>query len=116
MWITPSALFLHKQRIAPRGFVLPRFVNVDRQHPAATVALRSTSKNLQESRLTAARHGNCSDSGKADPRASETGYAHRGETVFHRETTKPVRSRPDANLQCRVRQVEFGLSQLTQWG
>jgi len=50
MWTTPSALFLHRQRLAPRGFVLPRFVNVDRHHPAATVALRSTSKNLQECR------------------------------------------------------------------
>jgi len=53
---------------------------------------------------------------EADPRASEPGYAHQGKSGFHRATTKPVRSRPDANLQCRVRQVEFGLSQLTQWG
>jgi hypothetical protein len=42
-------LFLHRQRHAPRGFVLPRFVNVDRHHPVTTVALRSTSKNLQGS-------------------------------------------------------------------
>lgn len=60
MWTTHSALFPHRQRHAPRGFILPRFVNVDRHHPAATVAMRSTSKNLQESghslrpRLTAA--------------------------------------------------------------
>ncbi len=48
MWTTHSALFPHRQRHAPRGFILPRFVNVDRHHPAATVAMRSTSKNLQE--------------------------------------------------------------------
>ena len=52
MWMPPSALFPHRQRLAPRGFVLPRFVNVDRHHPAATVALRSTSKNLQGSGLS----------------------------------------------------------------
>ena len=47
---SPSALFPHRQRLAPHGFVLPRFVNVDRHHPMAAVALRSTSKNLSESR------------------------------------------------------------------
>jgi hypothetical protein len=50
MWMPPSALFPHRQRLAPRGFVLPRFFDVDRHHPAATVALRSTSKNLQDCR------------------------------------------------------------------
>ena len=49
-WLPPSALFPHRQRLAPHGFVLPRFVNVDRHHPMAAVALRSTSKNLSESR------------------------------------------------------------------
>ena len=52
MWTTPSALYPHRQRHAPRGFVLPRFVNVDRHNPAGTVAMLSTSKNLQESRLS----------------------------------------------------------------
>lgn len=34
--------------VAPRGFVLPRFADVRRHPSAAVVALRSTSKNLQE--------------------------------------------------------------------
>ena len=33
----------------PRGFLLPRFVNVGRHLMAANVVLRPTSKNLQES-------------------------------------------------------------------
>ena len=37
-------------RPAPRGFVLPRFVTMDRQFSAASVTTRSTSKNLQGSR------------------------------------------------------------------
>jgi DNA topoisomerase-1 len=37
------------RRPAHRGFVLPRFVNVDRHLLAAYVALRSTSNDLQES-------------------------------------------------------------------
>jgi hypothetical protein len=36
----------------PRGFLLPRFVNVGRHLMAANVVLRPTSKNLQESGLS----------------------------------------------------------------
>ena len=60
-----SALFPHRLRPAPRGFVLPRFVNVDRHPSAAGVTPRSTSKNLQESGPTPTRHGNCSKPAKA---------------------------------------------------
>jgi hypothetical protein len=35
----------------PRGFVLPRFVNMDRHPLAAGVTPRSTSKNLQKAAL-----------------------------------------------------------------
>ena len=35
----------------PRGFLLPRFVNVGRHLMAGNVVLRPTSKNLQESGL-----------------------------------------------------------------
>jgi hypothetical protein len=59
-WQPPtSALFPHRQRLTPRGFVLPRFVNVDRRHSAAGVTLRSTSKNLQESGRIRERHYTC---------------------------------------------------------
>jgi hypothetical protein len=36
----------------PRGFLLPRFVNAGRHLPAAHVAPRPASKNLQDSGLS----------------------------------------------------------------
>ncbi|MCL1630255.1 hypothetical protein M3N55_16180, partial [Roseibaca sp. V10] len=43
------AHFPHRPIQDPRGFLLPRFVNVSRKLMAANVVLRPTSKNLQES-------------------------------------------------------------------
>ena len=44
-----SGHFPHRMVQDPRGFLLPRFVNVGRHLMAANVVLRPTSKNLQES-------------------------------------------------------------------
>lgn len=44
-----SAHFPHSLIQDPRGFLLPRFVNVGRHLMAVTVAMRPTSKNLQGS-------------------------------------------------------------------
>ena len=55
-----SGLFPHRMVQDPRGFLLPRFVNVGRHLMAANVVLRPTSKNLQVSGRSLqvhARHG-----------------------------------------------------------
>jgi len=44
----PPTHFPHRVIQAPRGFLLPRFVNAGRRLPAAHVAPRPASKNLQE--------------------------------------------------------------------
>ena len=64
----PSAPFPHSHLPAPRGFVLPRFVNVDRHHQATTGAPRSTSKNLQDSGHSLQMRGKHSDQSGADLR------------------------------------------------
>ena len=46
------AHFPHRMIQNPRGFLLPRFVNVGRHLVAATVVPRPTSKNLQDCRLS----------------------------------------------------------------
>lgn len=56
-----SGHFPHKMVQDPRGFLLPRFVNVGRHLMAANVVLRPTSKNLQESRHAAMRLGSRSN-------------------------------------------------------
>ena len=49
----PQTVFYPRgQHQAPRGFVLPRFVNAHRPHPAASVTQRPTSK-IQASRPSA---------------------------------------------------------------
>jgi hypothetical protein len=51
----------------PRGFLLPRFVNVGRHLMAANVAPRPTSKNLQGSGRSAAPASKVAERRDADP-------------------------------------------------
>lgn len=59
----------------PRGFLLPRFVNVGRHLMAANVVLRHTSKNLQETGLSLQVRYACVVRAKADIYASVLKFA-----------------------------------------